>query len=949
MCSAKLSATRPLRVATLGLSLLLVSFPAHAQLTNAVPPGGGQSFHAAQDEPDGPSYVDGEILVKFRPGATDQEVADLVRRAAVNSAGHILTPAMRDRGDIGITRLTTALLPRQALQALQNHPAIEYAQPNWIYRRQLEPNDEYYLAGSLWGMGSGFGSQAAAAWAAGNVGLSGVCVGVIDEGIQFDHPDLAGNIWRNPAEISGVAGTDDDHNGYLDDIYGWNAISDSGAIFDPGYDTHGTHVAGTIGAKGGNSIGVVGVNWNVSIIAGKFLGRDGTGSTLDAVQAIDYMTHLKTQQGVNIVALNNSWGGGGSDPTLLASITAAAKANILIVAAAGNESRNTDRVASYPACYDTSKTAGYDAVISVTAIAKDGSKPSWANYGAKTVDLGAPGVGIWSTVSGGTYVSMDGTSMATPHVTGAIALYASKYPGAAAADIRAALLNSAKATPTASLSGKTVTGGRLDIDKFLAITPPNWVPPEDTIPSAPSGLTATVESVNQVRLTWLDVTGENFYKITRTEAGASAEFTVGADLTSYLDTGLKEATTYSYQIVACNSAGCSSATAASEPVTTGSFPPSATASYVASDDGTQGNWIGNFGGDGYNVIQYSQHYPSYATVSVSGQADWGWVDPAVNPTTDVRALQQEPPLTGRWLGCYYSSSSFALDLSLTDGKSHQVAFYVVDWDSYTRAENVEIFDYYRQTKVGNTVGVASFHGGRYLIYEISGRVLIRFTHTGGKDAVLSGIFFGGEPPPDFSVAVAPSSATVTAGGSAAYSLTVTPTGGYQGTVTWNVSGLPANATAAFSPASGSSTMTVTTSSSTPKGTYGLTITGSDGTITRTVNATLVVNPVPAGDFLLSVSPLEATVKRGGNNSVTYTVQVTPSVGFAGTVSFMAARLPIGASASFDPVSVDGSGTSRLTVKAGGATALGTYTLEITGTCASPSLSHTIEAVLTVTK
>jgi subtilisin family serine protease len=469
----------------LGLLTTLLSGQANAQSTNTISPGGGQRFHAVQDAPGGPSYAEGEILVKFRPGATDQQVSDLVWRAAVTGAKHILTPSMRKNADIGITRLTVALPVAQALQALQNHPGIEYAQPNWVYYHHQGGttlpstfDDPYYQNGSLWGAFDGsspwpmtqnaYGSGAADAWAAGFTGSGQVFVGVIDEGIQFEHPDLAANIWTNPREIAGN-NIDDDGDGYIDDVHGWNALAGNGNIYAPGYDDHGTHVAGTIGAVGANGCGVAGINWNVSIISGKFLGPDG-GITSDAIEAIDYITHLKDVKGLNIVALNNSWGGGGYDPALLGSITRAAQRGILFVAAAGNgdflgRAINTDTSPNYPSCYDTSSAAGYDSVIAVTAIDRTGAKASWANYGAHTVDLGAPGVDIWSTLPGGSYGSYDGTSMATPHVTGAIALYKSAHPNAAAADIKSALLGSSASTP--SLATITTSGGRLDIPQFL--------------------------------------------------------------------------------------------------------------------------------------------------------------------------------------------------------------------------------------------------------------------------------------------------------------------------------------------------------------------------------------------------------------------------------------------------------------------------------------------------
>jgi hypothetical protein len=308
-----------------------------------------------------------------------------------------------------------------------------------------------------------YGSQAAEAWAAGNTGNSSVVVGIIDEGIDFNHPDLADNIWTNPYDP--VDGIDNDGNGYVDDIHGWDFFHYDNTIYD-GQDDHGTHVAGTIGAAGGNGIGVAGVNWDVTMIAAKFLGPNG-GYISDAIRALDYLTDLKTRHGINIVAANNSWGGGGFSQSMLNAITRAAQAGVLFVAAAGNggsdgRGDNNDFFASYPANYSTAAGAGYDSVISVAAITSSGALASFSNYGSQTVDLGAPGVSILSTVPGG-YAYYSGTSMATPHVTGAIALYAAAHPGATAQAIKAAILESAAATPTASLAGKTLTGGRLNL------------------------------------------------------------------------------------------------------------------------------------------------------------------------------------------------------------------------------------------------------------------------------------------------------------------------------------------------------------------------------------------------------------------------------------------------------------------------------------------------------
>lgn len=228
---------------------------------------------------------------------------------------------------------------------------MEFAEPNWIYHHQATSNDPGYTGGSLWGMYgdttspvNAFGSQAGELWSLNNVGNRNVIVGVIDEGIDLNHPDLAANIWTNPLDLPD--GLDNDGNGYIDDVHGWDFFNNDSSIYDgtPGdntTDSHGTHVSGTIGALGGNAQGVAGINWQVGIISGKFLGANG-GTTADAVRAVDYFTDLKTRRAVNIVALNNSWGGGGYSQALHDAIIRAAKAQILFIAAAGNNGANND-------------------------------------------------------------------------------------------------------------------------------------------------------------------------------------------------------------------------------------------------------------------------------------------------------------------------------------------------------------------------------------------------------------------------------------------------------------------------------------------------------------------------------------------------------------------------------------------------------------------------------
>jgi hypothetical protein len=341
-----------------------------------------------------------------------------------------------------------------------------------LFTSNVTINDPALTNGHLWGMGPGFGSNAEAAWKTGHTGSRDVYIGIIDTGIDHTHPDLAANIWRNPFEIEGD-GIDNDGNGYIDDIRGWDFDRNDNTTFDGHQDGHGTHVAGIIGAVGGNGEGVAGVAWNVKIIPLKFLGNLG-GTTYGVKLALDYLTDLKRRHGLNIVASNNSWGG-GTGPWMEDAMVRAAQAGILFVAAAGNAGRDSDVHVSYPSGISTLQRAGYEAVISVTGLDSNGNQQF--NYGRTTVDLGAPASGIYSTLPGNNYTTLSGSSMAAPHVTGAIALYASKYPTASAQQIREALL--ASTTPTASLAGKTATGGRLNVAAFLA-TPPTGVFPAPT-------------------------------------------------------------------------------------------------------------------------------------------------------------------------------------------------------------------------------------------------------------------------------------------------------------------------------------------------------------------------------------------------------------------------------------------------------------------------------------
>ena len=414
--------------------------------------------------------VANEVLVKFKNGISDAKRLEILELLGGKLKEKVLTKMMERIGDNGIDLIEVNIHALDAIAKAKNIAEIEYAEPNYIYTHDAVSNDAGFNA--LWGMQSSnsspansFGSAAAAAWNVGHNGSSAVFVGIIDEGYMYTHVDLAANAGKNAGEIAGD-GIDNDGNGLKDDVYGWDFDGNNSSVFDGIGDDHGTHVAGTIGGVGGNGIGVAGVNWNVKLLNAKFLGSRG-GTTANAIKAVDYFTNLKTRavNPINIVATNNSWGGGGFSSALQDAISRANTAGVLFICAAGNATSNNDAVANYPSNYQVAN------VIAVASITSTGSLSSFSNYGVNKVHLGAPGSAVYSTVpiisknklaSG--YASYNGTSMATPHVTGAAALYKASNPSATAADIKLAILSSTIATP--SLANKCTTGGRLNVAGF---------------------------------------------------------------------------------------------------------------------------------------------------------------------------------------------------------------------------------------------------------------------------------------------------------------------------------------------------------------------------------------------------------------------------------------------------------------------------------------------------
>ncbi len=349
---------------------------------------------------------------------------------------------------------TRAQTLTQRMQFLKDSGQFDYVEPDHLVTAYLAPNDLRYQDGTLWGLRNtgqdggvaGMDIDAAKAWDL-TTGTNSVLVAVIDTGIRYTHRDLVANIWTNPGEVAGN-GIDDDNNGYVDDLHGINAITGTGDPFDD--HDHGTHVSGTIGAAANNGEPHVGVTWKVSLMGLKFLSADGSGFDSDAIKCLQYAIKMKAK------VSNNSWGGGPPDQSMADALAAARTAGHLFVAAAGNDSADNDVDPHYPATY------GLDNIISVAAMDRKGLLASFSDYGQRSVHLGAPGVDIYSSVSGSdsAYDVFSGTSMATPHVVGVAALVLSAHPQAKLFELRQRILNSV--IPTPSLSGTTIMGGRVN-------------------------------------------------------------------------------------------------------------------------------------------------------------------------------------------------------------------------------------------------------------------------------------------------------------------------------------------------------------------------------------------------------------------------------------------------------------------------------------------------------
>lgn len=483
-----------------------------------------------------PEYRDGYLLVRFAETGLSS-TANTTRQAVVNAAGggtiekmYTIVPGL------ALVKLPDGVSVPSAKSKFRASIGVRYAEPDHIGTFAAVPNDTNW--GQLWGLnntGQTGGTpdadiDAPEAWDI-QKGKAQVIVAVCDSGVYYDHEDLRANMWVNTAEFNGLAGVDDDNNGYVDDIYGYDFANGTGQIVDN--IGHGTHVSGTIGAVGNNSLGVVGVNWTVRIMALKI------GDTFISLSAVIEAIQYAIQEGARV--MNHSWGGYMYNQALVDAITASRDAGVLFVAAAGNEYNNNDILPAYPASYPI------DNIISVLATEHNDQKAVFSNWGATTVHLGAPGQNILSTVPGNLYELYSGTSMASPQVTGAAALLFAENPGLSYSEVKQILISTVDKIP--AMKGIVISEGRMNLHQALLAAQTG-----DMVPPLPNPMEWLVEPIavgaNTIYMEAAGATDASGVQYQFECVGNAALNSGWQDSPIYYRGGFTSLTTYSFRVMA---------------------------------------------------------------------------------------------------------------------------------------------------------------------------------------------------------------------------------------------------------------------------------------------------------------------------------------------------------------------------------------------------------------
>jgi subtilisin family serine protease len=713
---------------------------------------------------------------------------------------------------------------------------VEYVEPNYVVHAMDTPNDPMY--NQLWGLPK---ISAPSAWDI-STGSAANVVGVVDTGIDYNHPDLAANVWSAPSAftvtISGNSITCPTGS------HGFNAITNTCDPMDD--NNHGTHVSGTIGAVGNNNAGVAGVNWAGSIMGLKFLSASGSGYTSDAIEAIEFAIQAKQAfgAGANVMVLSNSWGGGGYSQSLLNEINKANTAGMLFVAAAGNSAANNDRTANYPSNYNAPN------VVAVAATDSNDRLASFSNYGATTVDLGAPGVGIVSTIPGGNYASYSGTSMATPHVSGAAALVLSKCT-LDTAGLKADILNNVD--PVSSLAGKTLTGGRLDVNKAIRACIAPTTSTTTTLIASPTSSTYGDPVTFTATVTPSGGSGTPTGTVTFYDGGSSlgARTLSGgtASLTTSALSGGSHSITATYggdssfsgstsQSPSYMVAQAPTSTSLTSTLTNSQFGQTVTfTATVSSSTTTPAGTVTFLDGStalGTGTLNSGSASFSTSTLAVGSHS--------ITATYDGNSNYQASTSNSISLSVSKATSTTSLSSSPNPSTVGQSVTFTATVSPAAATGLVTFSD------GSTTLGSANLISGKASFSTSSlsvGSHTIKATYSGDTNVI------GSTSPTitqvvnsaDFSISASPSSRTVSRGSTASYTITITRISGFAGSISLGVTGQPSGSTVSFSanPVTNTrSTLSVRTRSSTPRGTYTLTITGTSGSLSHTTTVTLTV-------------------------------------------------------------------------------------------------------------